>query len=132
MIVNIALLTVTDTRTFENDKSGEILVKKLNQDGKYIILDESFIDFAEDGFDASFLNRGDLENYPKLIVIKSIGKSYGVGGLRIGVLASSDKKLIQSVKQDLLVWNINSVGEFFLQIIGKYSSLYKSSCKKLI
>jgi len=28
MIVNIALLTVTDTRTFENDKSGAILVKK--------------------------------------------------------------------------------------------------------
>ena len=29
MIVNIALLTVTDTRTFENDKSGKILVNKM-------------------------------------------------------------------------------------------------------
>ena len=29
MKVNIALLTVTDTRTFDNDKSGEILVKKI-------------------------------------------------------------------------------------------------------
>ena len=29
MQVNIALLTVTDTRTLENDKSGEILVKKI-------------------------------------------------------------------------------------------------------
>ena len=28
MKVNIALLTVTDTRTIENDKSGAILVKK--------------------------------------------------------------------------------------------------------
>ena len=28
MKVNIALLTVTDTRTFDNDKSGGILVKK--------------------------------------------------------------------------------------------------------
>jgi len=28
MKVNIAVLTVTDTRTFENDKSGAILVKK--------------------------------------------------------------------------------------------------------
>ena len=29
MDVNIALLTVTDTRTFDNDKSGAILVKKI-------------------------------------------------------------------------------------------------------
>ena len=31
MIVNIALLTVTDTRTFDNDKSGGILIKKIKE-----------------------------------------------------------------------------------------------------
>ena len=31
MIVNIALLTVTDTRTFDNDKSGAILVEKIKE-----------------------------------------------------------------------------------------------------
>ena len=31
MKVNIALLTVTDTRTIDNDKSGAILVKKINE-----------------------------------------------------------------------------------------------------
>jgi len=31
MQVNIALLTVTDTRTIENDKSGKILVEKINE-----------------------------------------------------------------------------------------------------
>ena len=31
MIVNIALLTVTDTRTFKNDKSGLILVNKIEE-----------------------------------------------------------------------------------------------------
>jgi len=31
MRVNIALLTVTDTRTFDNDKSGAILVEKINE-----------------------------------------------------------------------------------------------------
>ena len=30
MIVNIALLTVTDTRTLENDKSGSILINKID------------------------------------------------------------------------------------------------------
>ena len=32
MKVNIALLTVTDTRTFDNDKSGAILVEKIKED----------------------------------------------------------------------------------------------------
>ena len=31
MKVNIAILTVTDTRTFDNDKSGAILVEKIKE-----------------------------------------------------------------------------------------------------
>jgi len=37
MHVNIALLTVTDTRTFENDKSGAILVKKIKEQNHNLI-----------------------------------------------------------------------------------------------
>jgi molybdopterin adenylyltransferase len=37
MIVNIALLTVTDTRTFENDKSGSILVNKIEKANHKIV-----------------------------------------------------------------------------------------------
>ena len=53
-------------------------------------------------------------------------------GLRIGVLASSNQSLVQSIKKDSPVWNINSVGEFFLQIIGKYKSEYREACLKII
>ena len=38
MKVNIALLTVTDTRTFDNDKSGAILVDKINE-AKHNLID---------------------------------------------------------------------------------------------
>ena len=38
MKVNIALLTVTDTRTIENDKSGAILVKKIQDEGCYVAI----------------------------------------------------------------------------------------------
>ena len=38
MDVNIALLTVTDTRTFDNDKSGAILVEKI-KDAKHQLID---------------------------------------------------------------------------------------------
>jgi len=37
MQVNIALLTVTDTRTIENDKSGSILVKKIKEQNHNLI-----------------------------------------------------------------------------------------------
>ena len=38
MKVNIALLTVTDTRTFDNDKSGAILVTKIKE-ANHILID---------------------------------------------------------------------------------------------
>jgi len=37
MKVNITLLTVTDTRTFDNDKSGAILVEKIKSAGHHLI-----------------------------------------------------------------------------------------------
>ena len=37
MQVNIALLTVTDTRTLDTDKSGAILVKKINEQNHKLI-----------------------------------------------------------------------------------------------
>lgn len=108
------------------------ILEQLKYLDKYLVVDESFLDFAEGGFDSSLLNFRDLEKYPKLVVIKSIGKSYGVGGLRLGVLASSDIKLLKKIKESIPIWNINSVAEFYLQIIGKYVTEYKESCEKLI
>ncbi len=108
------------------------ILEKLNSAGKYLILDESFLDFAEGGFDSSVLNTADLERFPNLVVIKSIGKSYGVGGLRLGVLASSNTDLVKEVKSNIPIWNINSIAEFYLQVIGKYAAEYQASCAKLI
>ena len=59
-----------------------------------------------------------------MIIIKSISKSFGVPGLRLGILASSDENLIQFLKKDVSIWNINSIAEFFLQILEKYQYEY--------
>jgi histidinol-phosphate/aromatic aminotransferase/cobyric acid decarboxylase-like protein/choline kinase len=108
------------------------ILEHLHSAGKHLILDESFLDFAEDGFNSTALNAADLERFPNLVVIKSIGKSYGVGGLRLGVLASSNIDLVKQIKSNVPIWNINSVAEFYLQIIGKYTAQYQESCAKLI
>lgn len=95
------------------------------------IVDESFIDFAKPDIRYSLLSDGILEKYPDLIVIKSISKSYGVPGLRLGVLASSNVGMMQELRQNLPIWNINSFAEYFLQIYPLYKSSYVKACDEI-
>ena len=97
-----------------------------------LIIDESFVDFAEGGLDSSLLSNDLLEKYQHLIVLKSISKSYGVPGLRLGVLASADNCLIDYLKKNVSIWNINSFAEFYMQIFSKYESDYKKACVKFL
>lgn len=100
------------------------------EEGIRLIIDESFVDFAENGFDQTLLKNEILREYPSLCVMKSISKSYGVPGLRLGVLASANVDLISSIKKDVAIWNINSFAEFYMQIYGKYEKDYARSCDK--
>lgn len=90
-----------------------------------LIWDESFADFAEEA-DNSLINEESLKEYPNLIVVKSISKSYGIPGLRLGVLAAGDERLIEGLKKDVAIWNINSLAEFYMQIEEKYKKDYIS------
>lgn len=108
------------------------IIQYLDKKQCKIIIDESFIDFAGMGKNASLINDKDLSNNKNLIVLKSIGKSFGVPGLRLGLIASSNKEIIQSVRDNLPIWNINSFAEFFLQKIPYYMNEFWDSCIKSI
>lgn len=95
-----------------------------------LIVDESFVDFADSGLDQTLLKNEILEKYPTMCVMKSISKSYGVPGLRLGILASADESMIDRLKKNVAIWNINSFGEFYMQIYGKYEKDYARSCEK--
>ena len=100
--------------------------------GIRLVVDESFVDFSE-GYEKNTLLRNDiLANHPQLVVMKSISKSYGVPGLRLGILASGDEALIEWMKKDVAIWNINSFAEFYMQIFGKYENDYRRACEKFI
>ncbi len=105
------------------------LAKILQNKGRSMILDESFVDFSDER--KSFLGTKILEEHPNLTVVKSVSKSYGVPGVRLGVAASSDVPKMFALGKDVSIWNINSFGEFFLQIIGKYESQYVRACEQL-
>jgi histidinol-phosphate/aromatic aminotransferase/cobyric acid decarboxylase-like protein len=73
-----------------------------------------------------------LEQYPHMAVMKSISKSYGVPGLRLGILCSADKELISRIKKEVSIWNLNSFAEFFMQIYNKHEKDYQRACAKFV
>lgn len=100
------------------------LAKWAEDKGIKFIVDESFVDFAETAEPETLLDDQVLEECPKLIVVKSISKSFGVPGIRLGVLATNDIELIKNMKKEVSIWNINSFGEFYMQIWEKYHNDY--------
>lgn len=94
-----------------------------------LVVDESFVDFAYNGKESTLIKNEVLESNYNLIVVKSISKSYGVPGLRLGIVATANKELITWMKKDVSIWNINSFGEYYMQIFGKYESQYYKACE---
>jgi histidinol-phosphate/aromatic aminotransferase/cobyric acid decarboxylase-like protein/choline kinase len=100
--------------------------------GIRLVVDESFVDFSIDYATNSLLSDEILETYPHMAVMKSISKSYGVPGLRLGILASADKALIAQIKKEVSIWNLNSFAEFFMQIYNKHEKDYQKACEKFV
>ncbi|WP_349947610.1 aminotransferase class I/II-fold pyridoxal phosphate-dependent enzyme [Lacrimispora sp. BS-2] len=140
--------TAQDIMDYYKDKELEalVLVNPDNPTGNYIpkqevlslaqyckarniifILDESFIDFSSAEESPSLMCQEILDEYKNLVLIKSISKSYGVPGLRLGLLTCSDSEIIDQVRKELPIWNINSLAEYFLQIFEKYQSDYQEA-----
>ena len=142
---------VDDIITFFSDKDIKnlVLINPDNPSGNYIqkkdllrligwaaekaiklIIDESFVDFADEE-DSTLIEQIILSENPHLYVMKSISKSYGVPGLRLGVLVSGDSETIAKMKKDVAIWNINSFGEFYMQIEEKYKKDYAAALVKI-
>ena len=100
--------------------------------GVRLIVDESFVDFSIGWENNTLLRDNILESYPHMLVMKSISKSYGVPGIRLGILCSADVKIISKIKEMVSIWNLNSFCEFFMQIYTKYEKDYKRACEKFI
>lgn len=97
-----------------------------------VIFDESFIDFANTKDRYTLINNELLDKYDNLIVIKSISKSYGIPGVRLGVLATSNEEILTNVKKYISIWNINSFAEYYLQICTLYKKDYVRACDKIV
>ncbi|MCR4618345.1 MAG: aminotransferase class I/II-fold pyridoxal phosphate-dependent enzyme [Lachnospiraceae bacterium] len=130
-VKNLVLIN-PDNPTGNYIKTADVkrIVKWCGQNNMRLIYDESFSDFATEKVH-SLIDNGYIKENPHVFIVKSISKSYGVPGLRLGIMTSGDTAFISDIKKKISIWNINSFAEFFMQIYGKYRKEYESSVKLL-
>ena len=102
------------------------LLGLLDGHGITLVVDESFIDFADAGAAESLEN--DVARFPHLAVMKSMSKAYGICGLRIGYLLSSDPELLGRMRDGVHIWNINGFAEEFLRLAPSLRQDFCESC----
>lgn len=132
--ISVLLLVNPDNPSGNFIRKDDVLnlVKWAAESDIDVIVDESFVDFTDDFANNSLLNNDILVNNKNLMVMKSISKSYGVPGLRLGIMASSNVQIINDMKKDVAIWNINSFAEYYMQIFSSYQLDYMTACDKFI
>lgn len=96
---------------------------------KLIIVDESFIEFSGQVSMVNLLEDVALNN---ILIIKSLSKSWGIPGLRLGYCYTYNQKILNQIKQATPIWNMNSAAEFFLEIILKHRADLQKSIDQTI
>lgn len=86
-----------------------------------VIIDESFIDFSDLTSAAM-----DVCRYPNLIVVKSLGKSLGWHGVRLGYAAVEPGRA-QKLRDRLPFWNVNGLAAYVLKTVTQFKEMYQAS-----
>ena len=105
------------------------LAEKLKPSNCMLIVDESFLDFANNKEQISL--EQDIDKYPNMAILKSMSKSYGICGLRIGYMLTANADFANAVRNGIHIWNINGFAEEFLRILPQYKQEFEDSCEKV-
>lgn len=97
-----------------NNPTGNVhdlkrLVEIMREQDKWLIVDETFMEFVETESICSLVPH--IKNYRKLIVIKAITKFFGLPGLRLGYGITSHKELLEAMYHYKEPWTVNSFAE---------------------
>ncbi|MBT1158563.1 aminotransferase class I/II-fold pyridoxal phosphate-dependent enzyme [Aminobacter anthyllidis] len=105
------------------------LAEALGSRGRRLIVDESFIDFPADGRSNSVETL--VPSCANLIVVKSLGKVFGLGGIRLAYLMAGDPALVAAVRRKLPLWNINGIAEYTLFLLPEFAEELEHSLEML-
>ena len=94
------------------------------------LVDESFLDFVDAEANPSGLDL--IDEYPNLLVLKSLSKNYGIPGIRLGYAATANAERVAHLRNDLPIWSVNAFAQYFLEEMGDYRSEYDKSCLQVM
>ena len=96
---------------------------------KMIIVDESFIDFADEQIPSLLPH---INKFNNLMLVRSMSKHCGIPGLRLGYGCSSNNDFLTTLRRLLPVWNINTLAEYFLTQLQKTDAEYHKARLRVI
>ncbi|MEV4226653.1 histidinol-phosphate transaminase [Streptomyces bobili] len=89
-----------------------------------VIIDESFLEFADAEVEPSVVQEALLR--PNVIVLRSLGKNFGLHGIRFGYLVANPA-LAGRVRSMLPKWNLNSFAEHVVFMLREHGPEYAQS-----
>ncbi|WP_442816435.1 pyridoxal phosphate-dependent aminotransferase [Streptomyces sp. NBC_01304] len=98
------------------------------QDLELVVVDESFLDFADAEPQPSVAAEAVLR--PNVIVLRSLGKNFGLHGVRFGYLVANPA-LAGKVRAALPKWNLNSFAETVVFMLGRHRPAYELSLRQV-
>jgi threonine-phosphate decarboxylase len=118
-----------------NNPTGQVntdMIKKIlsciDSSRTILLLDESFIEFLNDIERKSLISK--IKEYKNLAILRSMTKSYGLAGLRLGYLIAHPH-LIQKLKSFQIPWSVNGIAQI-AGIAALKDQLHISRAKKII
>ena len=116
-----------------NNPTGSLITRKKAiavmdglRDIDLIIVDESFLEFCADPEEETVSNL--MDDYPNLIILKSLSKIYGIPGLRLGYVSSTNTDWISMIRRHLPLWGINALAQYFVEELPKYDREFHDAC----
>ncbi|MGY0067067.1 pyridoxal phosphate-dependent aminotransferase [Streptomyces sp. QTS137] len=89
-----------------------------------VVIDESFLEFADAEVEPSVVQEAMLR--PNVIVLRSLGKNFGLHGIRFGYLVANPA-LAGRVRSMLPKWNLNSFAEHVVFMLKEHGTEYQQS-----
>lgn len=113
-----------------NNPDGSVReIKKLlefaEKEGKLLIVDETFIEFADSEKERSLVNM--VEKSKNLFIIRAVTKFFGIPGIRLGYGISSNRELLQKMYDEKEPWTINSFADSASDFIFKEDEYIRKS-----
>jgi histidinol-phosphate/aromatic aminotransferase/cobyric acid decarboxylase-like protein len=93
-----------------------------------VVVDESFLDFVDE--EASPSVAGDAMVRSNVLVLRSLGKNFGLHGIRFGYVVGNPA-LVKKIGARLPKWNINSMAEHVVFMLKDHEDSYRESLRLL-